>query len=882
MNCKHLVPLLLSLFGVLHAGSLEIANPTRYPYTQALIRLNPDSPVPDTVRMVQVKRDGQPVVSQLESVEGGQVVWVAVDLESGERAQYSYDLIKGNPGPTSFLRKEKGALVLTNGRLSVKVPSEWSPGMPVPAPILSFSPQGKAQGGKGEWISHPDLRAFKAEVLSQGALFAKVRLSYSFDHGSATVDVLLPPGKPYAVISSRHNLREDDGWRLVLAENNASAQGVMRRWYKGPFQAAPDQESFALNPGVTRLGETVIELQPRWTQSYDEGWSFGVKDPDSFVGAAVIRAGQWRWPHDNKPKAKVRASGDWAALDLPTYRGQRMWLLLAGDADLAEALPAIVRTESFLNADKLTHTYRLPFQPGETKLIGGENFYSNQTNPTGVMRQQNRRRLDDAAKGKTATSLNTLYMAQAFFDPDWYGDMEDHWSPINPNFYTDFIKGGIALTVQLRDHPEFPYLRQLAEDAFRKDVNFSVTLPGGAGQECPGYQEHAMSAWLKLAQVCSKYLNFDPREWPRFKEGARFLAKISVPSGGSRTFHPAGDTHPGRPEPLSWAKRFGISENPRSWVSEEFPGFGAVLRNASGTSNESYLSFKAGPNRGHYHGDQLSIHWLAGARPLAVDHHASYKPRPGQEHMHNRVSFTTDAMAYANMDGHERLIAFRTSPIADVAVGEVSSSRLREVKKLPPEEWDVSEPQVKFELPLTYRRTVILLKGGVDLVVMRDQFSGPEVSATWNLHVLGDQAERKGDWINFGQVQAFLLGKAGDEYETFPWEHSNGGREKTTAARLTRKGASGEFISVLIPGGKQMPMRFEDNTLELGEGAKLVFAPDGGIQFLRTGAAPEWILRADDIQLDRSQGDVGLFVPDVGYPFGPLPQWLIKQRADQR
>jgi hypothetical protein len=41
-------------------------------------------------------------------------------------------------------------------------------------------------------------------------------------------------------------------------------------------------------------------------------------------------------------------------------------------------------------------------------------------------------------------------------------------------------------------------------------------------------------------------------------------------------------------------------------------------------------------------------------------------------------------------------------------------------------------------------------------------------------------------------------------------------------------------------------------------------------------------LAAKDINLDRSQGDIGLFVPDAGYPFGEIPDWLIKQRCTGR
>jgi len=39
-------------------------------------------------------------------------------------------------------------------------------------------------------------------------------------------------------------------------------------------------------------------------------------------------------------------------------------------------------------------------------------------------------------------------------------------------------------------------------------------------------------------------------------------------------------------------------------------------------------------------------------------------------------------------------------------------------------------------------------------------------------------------------------------------------------------------------------------------------------------------LTGRDIDPDRSQGRIGLFVPDAGYPFGDIPDWLIRQRAN--
>jgi hypothetical protein len=38
-------------------------------------------------------------------------------------------------------------------------------------------------------------------------------------------------------------------------------------------------------------------------------------------------------------------------------------------------------------------------------------------------------------------------------------------------------------------------------------------------------------------------------------------------------------------------------------------------------------------------------------------------------------------------------------------------------------------------------------------------------------------------------------------------------------------------------------------------------------------------LLASELDDERSQGEIGLFVPDAGYPFGPLPDWLIRQRT---
>jgi hypothetical protein len=47
---------------------------------------------------------------------------------------------------------------------------------------------------------------------------------------------------------------------------------------------------------------------------------------------------------------------------------------------------------------------------------------------------------------------------------------------------------------------------------------------------------------------------------------------------------------------------------------------------------------------------------------------------------------------------------------------------------------------------------------------------------------------------------------------------------------------------------------------------------------VKTAAGAGLVLTGADVDLDRSQGEIGLFVPDAGYPFGEIPDWLVRQR----
>jgi hypothetical protein len=132
-----------------------------------------------------------------------------------------------------------------------------------------------------------------------------------------------------------------------------------------------------------------------------------------------------------------------------------------------------------------------------------------------------------------------------------------------------------------------------------------------------------------------------------------------------------------------------------------------------------------------------------------------------------------------------------------------------------------------------------------------------------------------------------LFCTATDKYEVsaFPWEHNNGGRESTQGLRLTlRRAARGQFISVLCHR-KDLEISPRPGGVRVGQD-EIVFggeAPSAGDEIphvvVRRGGKEVLVLTGREINLDRSQGEVGLCVSDAGHVFGPLPDWLLRQRA---
>ena len=879
-------------------------------YADELVRLKIAPPGPLDPAKMTVLEDGKPVPFQVETLDDGKTaIWVCTTIAS--KASHDYEVKLGQAPPAAAprvtLKEEGDHHVLDNGIVAVKVPARAAAGQLV-GPIAGIRIAGGAWLGSSSWGFQTNevwkLAKFESTVVGAGPLFAKVRLRYEFDATTrrsahpyfAQITARLAPGQPCAIIEESHNLFETAWWGFDTHAGWKPSGGLIRGWQTGPFQGNEKLRDIEMKP-AERLGNTLALLQPRWTQGFDQAWFFAAADAQQIVGAIVGRAGKWDWPYDNLIQVRVKESGDAATLTCPAWRGGRWWMLLAGPRALADDAARIVTRIAMQPLDKLTNQYILDWPGQPPGGFAGNFFYdAGQTNPTGGVRGKGRGMVQSALGGKLKGDRSLLSSFQVYLDPDWYGLYYNHWGPINPNFGTDFLRVPIAMAAGLKAHPRFEVFRKMAEDAFRMDLDHSVTLPGGAGQECPGYTGHAMESWLQLADVCKQHLGFDPRQWPRYKAAGSFLLHTSQPlGGGKRRMLPLGDTHPPGGDVFEIARKCGIDDRIEDMKTEELPGFGVVFRSHSGGDKENFLAFKSGPNRGHNHGDQLSFHYCGDGRRLAIDHMCSYAPRADQEHMHNRVAFSGGGFDYANMDGYERLIAFKTSPAIDVAVGQVQSPRIRQQPRTPQEtKWDAKGPYLPIEGGLTYRRTIAFIKGGrgLDYFVIRDQsWSGTDLTATYGLHVESDKCERRGSSVDLGKMTLLVAHPRDVQFERLDWSYSKGRGgfgESTSGARLSVTGKKHEFITVLYPSAKPPAME------SIANGQRLTF--DGGVDEVTfgeladagTGAAlvtlvrdgrPTVALIDRDVDLNRFQGEVGLFVPECGYDFGPIPQWLIQQRS---
>lgn len=415
-----------------------------------------------------------------------------------------------------------------------------------------------------------------------------------------------------------------------------------------------------------------------------------------------------------------------------------------------------------------------------------------------------------------------------------------------------------ALSVVAQGHPLAARFAELALGLWGSDLFHSITMPGapsptcpaqaplrgGAGAESPGYTAHALASWLKEAPLLERYTGNATTADPRFLAAIGFLYRVSQPWAyhfvgpaaannswmGGRFILPLGDTHP---TSVNYASYAGVVPWPdvSAWGSEELPGFGAVLQARAGTPQETFFAFKASPNRGHNHGDQLAFHLCAYGARTAIDIQAGYNPRPPQEFWHNRAAFGGNS---TNMDGYERLLGTSTAAEGDVAVGQVTSQRLQWLPPLPPPIYDAVYPVTELPAPLTYRRTAVLVRAAAPSTLARDYVvlidahnasamppTAPGALSPLPPYLVFTFFQQDGQLVNPLGAGATDLGNAtlfayaGSlaggaplpplEVTTDRWNWTSEGNENATRLRLYPAAAAPSpgdfFVAVLYPGG---------------------------------------------------------------------------------
>ena len=158
--------------------------------------------------------------------------------------------------------------------------------------------------------------------------------------------------------------------------------------------------------------------------------------------------------------------------------------------------------------------------------------------------------------------------------------------------------------------------------------------------------------WLPMAAILKEHFEYDAIALSRRLRAAvhyqlstsqPFAAHFIGPDNASapgewrgRFVLPIGDTHPKTDVQYELIHELSNVALPSltTMTSQEMIGDVVILRNRPGTMSESFVSFKAGPNRGHRHGDQLSVHYCAYGARHAIDIMTGYKPEPEQERTH--------------------------------------------------------------------------------------------------------------------------------------------------------------------------------------------------------------------------------------------------------
>jgi len=427
---------------------------------------------------------------------------------------------------------------------------------------------------------------------------------------------------------------------------------------------------------------------------------------------------------------------------------------------------------------------------------------------------------DLLANGTPIGGADQAAMAYIVCDPDSWMGYHNGWYPGNPNFHTDKYKSALYLGGAMLDHPDAKDWIEYARLNFIADTKVDLMPPDGVDVECPGYAGYAMNLLLPMAAIFENLGDANiPADDPLFKGTGIWHRKLLTPVDprlGRRHEAPIGDTHrwdSGMGDDFGNLAKFFVKTDPAyakdlmntwralqnsgvgtrqtplecilsmdlnipqekledmDWSSQAFYGFGAIFRDHFGTPDESFLTYKAGPARGHYHNDEQSYHYYALNTPISLDYNCSYHPRGDHAALKNSMTFGKLDQIVNNQKGQpvpaqEQLTntaavgAFISQPQGDLVVSEVKGDTLS-LNPIYPEdaEFQRSYPSRKVG-DLIHRRLLLMVKHPVsskmsDYLVVRDEVKSDNVAQQVNVHLLAKDITANGRLVEaVGQLGA--------------------------------------------------------------------------------------------------------------------------------
>ncbi|MCC5788339.1 MAG: hypothetical protein JJT75_01800 [Opitutales bacterium] len=415
---------------------------------------------------------------------------------------------------------------------------------------------------------------------------------------------------------------------------------------------------------------------------------------------------------------------------------------------------------------------------------------------------------DQAAFGYIATDLDS-----------WPG-YHQGWRPGNPNFHTDKYMAAIYIGGALRDHPHSDEWLEYGYENFREDLEKVIIAPDGVGDECPGYSGYATRLQLGIARILMNTGFGNPiADNPLFVNHGRWHRHLLTPYTtrlGMRHAAPIGDTHRwesglryghgqlakfyGEADPEFASEMMGIwnmleemgyrtpSRSPlrnqliemdtridpmdpmeMDWSSQSWFGFGSIKRTHFGTDRETFLSYKAGPARGHYHNDENSFHYIANNTPIAMNYNSSYSPRGDHAALHNSMTFGRPGTLRHNEDDYSfealeqitstaQVGAFVDSNSAAVTVSERTSERLQQYPTFPRDHEFNRDYPMRDVSPITHRRAIMMVKHPedsrmTDYLVVRDETQTHGERQQVNIHLTARELTAESDRLFYGNGQ---------------------------------------------------------------------------------------------------------------------------------